>query len=120
VALKKLVRYVDVISMDMKLPSATGKIFWNEHRDFLTAGRKKTFVKIVLEKKSKLGEIKKALGILSRFHPAPLLVLQPATPIPGQVTGPSAKQVADAFALARKIISRVLVMPQQHKIWGAR
>src|SRR5689334_12565633 len=30
--LEKIVRSCDVISMDMKMPSATGKTYWNEHR----------------------------------------------------------------------------------------
>lgn len=119
-ALRTVVGYVDVVSMDMKLPSATGKGYWKEHAAFLKTGGKKVFVKIVLEMKSKQAEIKKALKILSPARPAPLLVLQPVTPIPGQVKGPSADQVADAYALASRALPRVLVIPQQHKLWEAR
>ena len=52
-ALASVARHVDVVSMDMKLPSATGKVFWKEHGAFLRAGRGKIFVKVVIEKKSK-------------------------------------------------------------------
>lgn len=119
-ALRSLISSVDTVAMDMKLPSATGKDFWKEHEAFLKAGGKKIFVKVVIEKNSKPGEIKKVIDILARRRTPPLLVLQPATPIAQQVKGPSLDQVADAYAAAAARLSRVLVMPQQHKIWGAR
>ncbi len=119
-ALAVVVRNTDVVSMDMKLPSATGKIFWKEHAAFLKAGHGKIFVKVVIEKKSKPAEIKKAVALLLKARPAPLLVLQPATPIEGQVSAPSPEQVASAYELASGKLPSVLVMPQQHKFWGAR
>ncbi|MFA6003317.1 MAG: 7-carboxy-7-deazaguanine synthase QueE, partial [Elusimicrobiota bacterium] len=38
----------DVVSMDIKLPSATGRELWSEHLEFLRAAPEKTFVKVVL------------------------------------------------------------------------
>lgn len=119
-ALKSVIKNADVVSMDMKLPSATGSGHWRKHADFLKAGRGKIFVKIVIEKKSTLSEVVRAVGMLSRVRPSPALVLQPATPIEGQVEGPSAEQVADAYAAAAAKLPRVSVIPQQHKLWGVR
>lgn len=119
-ALASVARFTDVVSMDMKLPSATGKSLWKEHAAFLKAGRGKIFVKIVIEKKSKPSEIMKAVDILSKSRPTPLLVLQPATPIEGQTSAPSPDQIADIYAMANRRLPRVLVMQQQHKFWGAR
>jgi len=48
----------------------------------------------------------------------------PATAIPfgssatKGADAPTAEQVAEAYAFAKKRLPDVLVMPQQHKIWG--
>lgn len=119
-ALSTLIKFVDVVSMDMKLPSATGRDLWREHQEFLRIGGKKIFVKIVLEKKSKLEEVRKAIRMLSQQKQPPLLVLQPATPIDNQVAAPLADFVADAYSLATTSLARVFIMQQQHKFWGVR
>jgi organic radical activating enzyme len=124
-AMKRVEPYADVVSMDMKLPSAVGRAYWNEHRAFLANAGKNVFVKIVWEAASRLPELKRALSIL-RAHPAPpLLVLQPVSPVERAVRlpapqPPSAQHLADAYALAAKSIPNVLLIPQQHKIWDVR
>lgn len=118
--LKKVVKNCDVISMDIKLPSATGRPSWREHEKFLKVGRGKTFVKIVVEKHSNAEEISKAVEILEKEKQPPLLVLQPATPIPPLVEAPSPELLAGAYKEASARLPKVLVMPQQHKIWGVR
>ena len=119
-ALKLLVKSVDTISMDMKLPSATGKIFWKEHEKFLQMGGKKVFVKVVIDDKSTMPEIKNVVEVLSRRSSPPILILQPATPRPHQVKAPSLDQIADAYEFAKSQLPDVRVMPQQHKIWKVR
>jgi organic radical activating enzyme len=110
----------DVIAMDMKLPSATGQVFWEEHRKFLDLGHEKIFVKVVLEKKSLLEEIEQVIAILRENPPPPILILQPATPIPPLVHAPPLEFLTRAYALASSQLPRVYVMPQQHKLWGIR
>jgi organic radical activating enzyme len=119
-ALETLVQFCDVVSMDMKLPSATGKSFWEEHRKFLRVGGEKVFTKVVVEAGSLLEEIEKCTSLLKEMFPVPLLVLQPASPIPPTVAAPSSEFLSRAYALAAARLPRVLVMPQQHKIWGVR
>ncbi len=119
-ALRRVVRDVDVIAMDIKLPSSTGKSFWDEHREFLKLGGRKIFVKVVIESRSRLSELEKAIDLLAKNSKKSLLVLQPVTPIKGQVEGANPDIIAEAYALASRKLPRVLVLPQQHKLWGVR
>jgi organic radical activating enzyme len=119
-ALSEIVEHLDVISMDIKLPSSTGKSFWDEHREFLKLGGRKIFVKVVIESRSRLSELEKAIDLLAKNSKKSLLVLQPVTPIKGQVEGANPDIIAEAFALASRKLPRVLVLPQQHKLWGVR
>ncbi len=119
-ALVSVIDAVDVVSMDVKLPSAIGRSMWRDHAEFLKVGADKIFVKIVIDNKSTLSEIKRAVLLLRALRRPPLLVLQPATAILRQVEAPSVDQIADAYAEASSRLPRVLVMPQQHKIWSVR
>lgn len=119
-SLAEIARFCDVVSMDIKLPSATGRAYWDEHKRFLDAGGEKVFAKIVLEKRSKKEELKTAVGLLSeRPHP-PLLVLQPATAQAPDIEPLSQEGIGEFYALAKAALPEVLVMPQQHKLWGIR
>jgi organic radical activating enzyme len=124
-ALKKVRPYADVISMDIKLPSAVGREYWKEHFDFLKIAGKKAFVKIVWEAASRMSELKKAVSILRALPTPPLLILQPVSAVEEPVRPPAplpppAEHLAQAYALAASALPRVLVMPQQHKIWDVR
>jgi organic radical activating enzyme len=124
-ALKRAQRYTDVVSMDIKLPSAVGRQYWEEHRAFLKIAGKKAIVKIVWEAASQLSELKKALALLRARPQPPLLILQVVSPVDAPVRAPApqpptADHIADAYALAAAQLPRVLVMSQQHKAWGVR
>lgn len=119
-ALAQVIANVDVVSMDVKLPSSVGRAYWREHRAFLEAAGGKAFVKIVIEKKTNLAEIKRAVALLKNFAKPPLLVLQPVTPIDNQVEAAGPAQIAEAYAWASHRLPSVLVMPQQHKMWDVR
>ncbi|MBV9080672.1 MAG: 7-carboxy-7-deazaguanine synthase QueE [Elusimicrobia bacterium] len=127
--LAKVIDDCDVVSMDIKLPSATGRAYWNEHRRFLDVAGAKAFAKMVVERRSKPAEVSAAVRLLARMRRPPLLIIQPASAMPataipfGSSTtkgadAPTAEQVAEAYAFAKKRLPDVLVMPQQHKIWG--
>ena len=116
--LASLIALCDVVSMDIKLPSATGRTHWKEHRGFLKVAGEKAIAKLVLEKRSTAEEVSRAVELLAEQARPPLLVIQPATPIPPKAEAPSSDQIADAYEKATRRLERVLVMPQQHKIWG--
>jgi len=116
-ALEDVIDRCDVVSMDIKLPSATGKTHWQDHKRFLRIAGAKAYAKIVLERRSTAAEIERAITMLTETAEPPLLVIQPATPMPGRAEAPTSDQIADAFEEAQRRLPRVLVMPQQHRQW---
>jgi len=119
-ALIEIVDFCDVIAMDLKMPSATGRRFWDEHRRFLEIGKDKIFVKVVIEQKTQLDEIKIATSLLMNIENPPLLVLQPVTPQANGIMAPSQEKMNNILAYTRSRLPRVHIMPQQHKIWAFR
>jgi organic radical activating enzyme len=78
-ALKDVIDYVDIIAMDIKLPSSTGlKDFWQHHRKFLEiASQKETFVKMVICNSTDEQDIKESLKLINEVDKFLILVLQP-------------------------------------------
>ena len=111
----------DVIAMDIKLPSSSGqKAFWAEHKKFLAAAPEKTFIKAVVTSGTKLAELKKAADLAAAAWPGVPFFIQPATASRGKARPPSAKFVEEACCYAASKLSRVKVLPQQHKVWGIK
>jgi len=113
-AMQSLRDQVDVVSMDFKLPSATGlRPLWDEHKQFLTAARgKKLFVKAVVTGDTTQDDMLTAARIIGKFDKAIPLVLQPAA---GPLA-PDPMMLISYQNLALGIIEDVRVIPQAHKI----
>ena len=110
--LKKVIEHVDVVAMDMKLPSETkcGE-FWEEHTQFLrTASAKEVFVKVVCSKDTPIDEILKCEEIIRKVNPKAPLIIQPMS---GCV--PDISKIADALKYIKPRF-----IPQCHKILGVR
>ena len=113
-ALHQVAHLIDVVSMDIKLPSATGlRPFWEEHRKFLVACRgKECFVKAVMTNDTSQEDIVTAARIIFGVDPSVTFILQP-------VTGYAAPTPAMLLAfqeLALDILDDVRVIPQVHKM----
>jgi len=80
--LKKVIDYIDIVSMDFKLPSATNhKDFWPEHSEFLKiACQKEVFVKAVIGPRTQIGDILETIRLIKAAKQGVLLVLQPQNP----------------------------------------
>jgi hypothetical protein len=117
--MEAVARHCAVVAMDVKLPTATGRAYWSEHRRFLSAAGSKAFVKVVVEESSTLDEFSKAVSLAAESSPKPIFVIQPATPF-GPARAPSAEQLAHFFSVARKELPDVRILPQQHKMWNVR
>jgi len=65
-ALKEVIDYVDIVAMDLKLPSSTGLgDFWEEHRLFLKiASQREVFLKAVICSQTKEEDLKKGLRMM--------------------------------------------------------
>lgn len=105
---------VDVVSMDFKLPSATGlRPFWDEHKQFLSAARgKPLFVKSVVTGDTLRTDIVTAARILAGFNQSITFVLQPA----GGQYAPNTAMVIEFQRIALESLEDVRVIPQVHKV----
>ena len=128
--LKKVIKFIDYISMDIKLPMYLNKHkpLWDEHYQFLKVARshfhhkdrRSLFVKTVIANDVKLSEFRKAVGIISKVNKDIPLVLQPVTPS-GKVKNPvKIETIVKLLKAAKRRLSCVLVIPQVHKILGVK
>jgi organic radical activating enzyme len=115
--LAAVIDHCDVVSMDIKLPSATGKSWWDAHARFLDISGTKAYAKLVVERHTPADEINRAIDLLAAARPVPVLVLQPVTARPPAVLAPSATVLQAAFQAAARRLPRVIVLEQQHKLW---
>jgi organic radical activating enzyme len=113
-AMKLISGLVDVVSMDFKLPSATGlRPFWEEHERFLSsAGSANLFVKAVVTRDTKRDDILTSAHLIAKRDGSIPLVLQPA----GGTLAPDAKMLVGFQETALGILPVVRVIPQVHKI----
>ena len=116
--LKKIIEFVDIISMDLKLESSTRmkKSFWNEHQNFFEiARRKEIFFKTVITLSTSFEDIKKLADFV--FPKKKILYLQPDT---NTLNKNLIKRCLkfQKYLLDRKIEVRIL--PQVHKFLKIR
>lgn len=116
VALKALLPLVDLVAMDLKLPSAIGRECWAAHREFLKTAPARSFIKVVLTERSTEEEWGKVLELLRGAPRRWPLYLQPATPY-GGVRSISPERCLRFEAQARRVARQVFVSPQWHHLW---
>ncbi len=146
-ALVRVKDLADIISMDFKLPSVTGKgELWDAHREFALAAKGRELVaKAVVSRQTPPGEVETAANILAETAPDALFVIQPLSLPPGSLTARTHRQepvpppplagegnmvesivggegdyLLDFYFLAKRILRNVRVIPQVHKIMGVR
>jgi organic radical activating enzyme len=115
--LLKIRDYVDIISMDLKLPSSTGlRPYWQEHSDFLKESIiREVFVKSVVTNQTPLSDIEKAISIIESIDRNITFIIQPVS-YNGRVE--KIDLLFDFFKCARHKLNNVRVIPQVHKILG--
>jgi organic radical activating enzyme len=135
--LKPVIDQTDLVAMDIKLPSAVGRPFWEEHADFLNISSGKVFVKIVLTEGTTDEELERSFRIAAAADPIPAVVLQPATAIVDLearilrgkdglspdgpwVLPPSPSRLQQMWERFRRRLPDVRIIPQMHPIWGVR
>jgi len=109
---------VDIISMDVKLPSNTGEgSFWDEHAEFLErarAGAKDIYIKILVDQETKEEDVLQAAMLVARSVPTAPVFLQPIVDERGRCSIDAAK-MTQLFIVARGRVPSVRVLPQTHK-----
>ncbi len=120
-ALVGLIEQVDIIAMDLKLPSALqGQQYWEAHRRFLkVAARKEVFVKVVITEMSRLEEWQRAVQLVSEISDSIPMVLQPATAPSGELRV-NIEPLIEWQKWAKDYLKDVRIVPQVHKMLGMR
>lgn len=115
--LSRVLPWVDLISMDIKLPFG-GQTFWAKHEEFLRRSLdKEVFVKIVVHKENTFGDLEKARDLIARVDPTITTVLQPLTEKNGLIA-PEPSQVLMWQAYFLDKLKNVRVIPQTHVFLG--
>lgn len=113
---------VDIIGMDVKLPSVAGESAHNlleRHQSFLArAHRKELFVKIVVGDATPDAELEAAVRMIAGVDRALPITLQPVTPRGPVVYPPSGSRLLEMQALAQRHTDTVRVIPQAHHLMG--
>ena len=107
---------LDVVSMDLKLPSNSGEtVFWNEHREFLGRVAGKVYVKVLVDEETSDSDVEQAAILVHEIAPSTPVFLQPITAEDGGVSI-SQGRLGTLFDLSRTFIADVRVLPQVHKM----
>jgi organic radical activating enzyme len=77
--LREIIEYVDIVAMDLKLPSSTGlNNFWDAHRKFLElASQKEVFLKAVICQSTLEKDLDEAIKLIKEVNKNAIFVLQP-------------------------------------------
>lgn len=116
----EIIDLLDIISMDIKLPSMTGMADrLDEHIKVLRIAKaKEVFVKIVFGRESKSVEIDNASKVIAEVGKGIPLVLQPVSPTKTVKHGPMPDQILLFHSIAMRHLDNVRVIPQAHKLFG--
>jgi 7-carboxy-7-deazaguanine synthase len=119
--LSELIQLVDVVSMDIKLASNTREgPFWEEHAEFLKLARTKDlYVKIPVDQLTADEEVDRACSLVATVAPGTPTFLQPIVDADNRPSI-AGDRVAQLYAIARRHLESVRVLPQMHKIIGIR
>lgn len=118
--LEKIIDYVNIISADIKLPSASGiENSFAEHDEFFKMAKKynkEIFAKIVFDENILDIEISHCLKLASKYDLP--IILQPKT-IENKIS-PDKEKILEVFNKFLKSHPNTRVIPQVHKFLGVR
>ncbi|MFQ5666580.1 MAG: 7-carboxy-7-deazaguanine synthase QueE [Candidatus Binatia bacterium] len=119
--LPDLLPLVNVISMDVKLPSNTGeKPLWEAHAEFLRLSRAKDlYAKLLVDQTTTDQDVERAATLLAPIRPAVPTFMQPIVDVAGRPLIDS-QRLTHLYVLARRQLDAIRVLPQIHKALGLR
>lgn len=117
--LRKIVEDVDIVSMDVKLPTSTGcAAMWDEHVNFLrTAWGKDVYIKAVISKTTEMADIIRTVEMISKGDPTMPLFLQPNH---FQINEGVMDKCLEFQNYCLNYLSDVRVVPQLHKFMNLK
>ena len=114
--LASIIDYIDIISMDIKLPQMIGKEYWAQHKRFLEiASSKDVYVKLVAPVNIDMDDFQRSVDMVCCVNEAIPFILQPVTPMNG-VESPSPELMLELQQQALEKLSDVRVIPQTHRM----
>lgn len=119
--LRDVLTLVDIISLDIKLPSNTGEgVFWKEHAEFLElARRRELYVKVLVDQATSVEDVEHAARLVAPIKPEVPVFLQPIIDAADRSTIETDRLTA-LFIAARAHVASVRILPQTHKLMGIR
>ncbi len=119
--LESVISGVDMIAMDIKLPSSTGeRDYWQEHKRFLKIVRDnpvEVFIKIVVSQTTHKADVMRAAELIAGFDKGLWVVLQPCFQ---DLDAGILEQCLEYQDCCLDVISNVRVLPQWHKLMNLR
>lgn len=117
---REVADHVDIVAMDVKLPSSTGMHpWWREHEAFLKAALgKEIYVKVVVTSETTQDDLKRAMDLVASVDASIPFILQPASAFARFRAVPGIEQVAGWQTMAQQALKDVRVIPQLHKQLG--
>lgn len=116
-ALQKVISFIDMVSLDIKLPSATHeRPFWEVHEQFIqVALTKPCYAKIVFDE-TMTNEESERVGDLIRRYPFLPFIFQPVSPV-------QKRDLAKIFKIFQRFSTQfpkqqIRLIPQVHKFLG--
>jgi len=118
-ALTKIVKQIDHISMDIKLPSSSGEAsLWEHHQEFLeVAAAADTAVKVVVNASTEHWEIERAARMIACIDADIPLIIQPETAEDLSISI-SPLALIELQEIAAAIVDEVRIIPQTHRFIG--
>lgn len=117
--LEKILQYLDIVSMDMKLPSSAGcDEYWQEYKDFLRIAvgspKRDVYVKIVVASGTSQKDFVTAVDLISSIERAVPLIIQPEFSEQDDLS----KVCQEYLGRASCKLNDVRIIPQVHKMMG--
>lgn len=116
--LQEIIENIDIVALDIKLPSATGLSSYliESAKSLKIAKSKEVFVKVIFSKETPGIEIIEAAKLVANIDDKIPFVLQPVTPYGVVKHRPNPEEILSFQAIASKYLKNVKVIPQAHKI----
>lgn len=116
--LQSVLPYIDIISMDIKLPSTSGHELFSIHQKFLQVAKiKDVYVKLVVSSRVTDAEFLQAVKIIQEVGRKIPLYIQPLT-TSNKEEKITAKKTGDLQLLALQYLEDVRIVPQTHVFLG--
>jgi len=121
-SLPAVLRGIEVVSADVKLPSNTGEPeLWARHRAFFEACRgTEIYVKMPVDAGTDPAEVTRAAALVADAAPGAILYMQPVSDPLTNRWSIDMKRLSELAALASAEVHDTRVLPQIHKLVGLR